>query len=192
MSAEHSQDDSLLQRIACGDRDAFAELYRRRRAGVYRFALQMSGSEALAEDVVQEVFLALLDHGRRYDPARGHVASFLLGIARNHVLRALARRRWSVEAAEEPAVQEDLESDLATAEIVAAVRAAVLALPVRFREVVVLCDLEEMDYAEAAETLRCPVGTVRSRLHWARRTLAERLQSSHRGSLGIKAARCSL
>jgi len=192
MSEEHTQDDSLLQRIASGDRDAFAELYRRQRAAVYRFALQMSGSEALADDVVQEVFLALLEHGRRYDPARGQVASFLLGIARNHVRRALARRRWSVEAAEEPVAQEDLESDLATAEKVTAVRAAVLALPVRFREVVVLCDLEEMDYTEAAETLRCPVGTVRSRLHWARRILAERLHSAHRGFLDIKPARCSL
>src|SRR5919206_3277 len=61
--------------------------------GVYRFALQMSGSESLAEDVVQEVFMVLMRDGRNFDPTRGSLAAYLYGIARNHVLRAFDRER---------------------------------------------------------------------------------------------------
>jgi RNA polymerase sigma-70 factor (ECF subfamily) len=75
------------------------------------------------------------------------------------------------------------------------VRSAVLALPVHYREVVVLCELHEMDYAQAAAALGCAVGTVRSRLHRARGLLAERLRDTSRDSLvagQIKPARCSI
>jgi RNA polymerase sigma-70 factor (ECF subfamily) len=185
MNEETASDGDLLVRMMSGDRDAFAALYRRRQAGIYRFVLQMSGSEALAEDVVQEVFLTLMRDGGMYDPARGQVASFLCGIARNHVRRRLARH-WGggEEAAPEPAAGSHPESELARNELIAAVRAAVLALPLRYREVTVLCDLEEMDYAEAAEALGCAVGTVKSRLHRARRMLAARLLPA-RGPSGV-------
>jgi len=87
MQEDSASDGELLERMVSGDREAFAALYRRRQAGVYRFALQMSGSEALAEDVVQEVFLTLVRAGATYDPACGPVTAFLYGIARNHVPR---------------------------------------------------------------------------------------------------------
>ena len=172
-----ASDYDLLQRMAAGDADALAALYHRRQAPVYRFALEMSGSEAVAEDVVQEVFLTLMRDHAAYDPQRGSVASFLYGVARNHVRRRLTRR-WAAaeESDEEPAAPGHPESELARSELIASVRSAVLALPVRYREVVVLCDLEEADYTEAAASLGCAVGTVRSRLHRARRLLAERLR----------------
>src|SRR5215813_6979132 len=82
-------DNELLRQMLAGDEDALAQLYRRRQASVYRFALQMSGSKSIAEDVTQEVFLFLMRDGHVFDPARGSVSAFLLGVARNHVLRRL-------------------------------------------------------------------------------------------------------
>ena len=82
-------DSDLLRSMLAGDEEALALLYRRRQAAVYRFALQMCGSKAIAEDVTQEVFLFLMRDGHVFDPARGTLSSFLLGVARNHVLRRL-------------------------------------------------------------------------------------------------------
>jgi RNA polymerase sigma-70 factor (ECF subfamily) len=145
---------------------------------VYRFALRMSGSEAMAEDVTQEVFLALLRDGRRYNPKRGSVAAYLLGICRNQVLRRLERDGPQVAetASGEPvsAARKALD-ELARDEGIQAIRSAVLGLPAHYREVVVLCDLEEMRYEDAAAVLGCVVGTVRSRLHSAHGPLARRL-----------------
>jgi len=194
MQEDSASDGELLERMVSGDREAFAALYRRRQAGVYRFALQMSGSEALAEDVVQEVFLTLVRAGATYDPACGPVTAFLYGIARNHVRRGIGRaRRGSADSAPEPLAADQPETDLARRETIASVRAAVLALPVRYREVVVLCELEEMDCREAAEALGCAVGTVKSRLHRARRMLAGRLLPAGATlavSRAIRPARC--
>ncbi|HEX8985589.1 MAG TPA: sigma factor, partial [Bryobacteraceae bacterium] len=80
-------DQELVQRMASGDPDAFTGLYRRHQAAVYRFALQMSGSQTVAEDVVQEVFLTLMRETAVYDAGRGALGPFLYGIARNHVRR---------------------------------------------------------------------------------------------------------
>jgi RNA polymerase sigma-70 factor (ECF subfamily) len=71
----------------------------------------------------------------------------------------------------------DTLANLTRAEAVEAVRQAVLALPTHYREVVVMCDLEEMDYAGAASALGCSVGTVRSRLHRARGLLTAKLRA---------------
>jgi len=68
-----------------------------------------------------------------------------------------------------------VERDLARDETIRALRRAILALPAGYREAVVLCDLHEMSYADAANALGCAVGTVRSRLHRARALLAERM-----------------
>ncbi len=176
-------DEELLIRIHSGDEPAFVSLYRRRQAAIFRFALHMSGSEAAAEDITQEVFLAMLRDGCGFDPSRGSLAAYLFGIARKLVLRHLERGRNDValdvasdEAAmPELAVEHDPLLELTHREGLDALRRAVLALPRRYREVVVLCDLEEMDYADAAVALGCPVGTVRSRLHRARALLLEKL-----------------
>src|SRR5512142_1698029 len=128
-------DAALLEQALTADEDAFTALYRRRQGGVYRFALQMTGSTAIAEDVTQEAFLALLLHGTRYDEARGTVASFLYGIARNLVLRRLDRRPDAeLEFVDELAGPEDLLEDLTRRESIEHVRQAVLSLPPVFRE----------------------------------------------------------
>jgi RNA polymerase sigma-70 factor (ECF subfamily) len=192
MSASQNPSDAeLLRLMLAGDEDAFTALYRRRQGGVYRFALQMSGSEALAEDVVQEVFMVLMRDGGNFDSSRGSLAAYLYGIARNHVLRAFDRERSLVrfdDDAEESGdaphanliVHQDPLGDLTRGEMVEKLRQAVLALPAHYREVVVLCELHEMSYAEAAAALDCAVGTVRSRLHRARAMLAEKVRGRER------------
>ena len=173
----HQDDNTLLQGMLAGDEESFAALYVRRQGAVYRFALHMTGSAALAEDVTQEVFLALLNSGRRYNPTRGTLASFLYGIARNFVLRKLERDRSEPQAvAEEPACEEDLLDDLTRRETIERVRRAVISLPPSYREVIVLCDLENASYEEAAAALDCPIGTVRSRLSRGRVMLAQKLE----------------
>lgn|SRR5689334_11780545 len=172
-----SSDRELLEEALGGVEDAFTALYRRRQGGVYRFALQMTGSIAVAEDVTQETFLALLMHGGRYDESRGTLAAFLIGIARNLVLRRLDRNsRIELEITEECAGSDDVLEDLTRRESIEHVRSAVLSLPPVFREAVVLCDLQDATYEEAASALACPVGTVRSRLSRARAMLARKLR----------------
>ena len=175
-------DESLLAGIARGDVDAVAELFRRRQQNVYRFALHLTGSPAIADDVTQEVFIAVMKDAGRFEAGRSTVAAWLCGIARNFVRRRLAPSR---EASLDddtlefvtPAVTPDPLGDLTTAEQVEALRQAVLTLPLAYREALVLCDLQEMSYAEAAVALACPLGTVRSRLHRARALLVAKLQS---------------
>ena len=173
----------MLRRMLGGCAESFAALYDRRQGGVYRFALRMTGSEAFAEDVTQDVFLALMREGCQFDPERGTVKSYLYGMARHRVLRRLERERAHIPVDDEegsfeelPSAADDPFADLAREELVGLVRQAVLSLPAHFREVIVLCHLQEMNYAEAAEVVACPVGTVRSRLARAREMLVGKLR----------------
>ncbi len=187
-------DDGLLRLIASGNEQAFTALYRRRQGAVYRFALHMSGSPSLAEEVTQEVFLMLLRDRSGYDPARGPLASYLYGVARNLLLRRMAEDRSHIQIGEEAdeegrtpeqlIAHSEVESDLARNQAVRSLRRAILALPAGYREAVVLCDLHEVSYAEAARVLGCAVGTVRSRLHRARALLAQRLAAKRSRSSG--------
>ncbi len=178
---EHPPDDDLMTRIADGDRDAFALLYRRFRGDVFRFALHVSGSRSVADDVTQDVFMAVIHQGAAYEAGRSSVRAWLLGIARNHVRRARARRVDS-SLEDDPSaaafsVDADPLPDLARREDLIALRRVVVQLPVKFREAIVLCDLQELSYMEAAAAIGCAVGTVRSRLHRGRALLARRLRT---------------
>jgi RNA polymerase sigma-70 factor (ECF subfamily) len=204
MKAQNNPSDSeLLQSMLAGDEGALAALYRRRQRGIYQFALQMCGSQALAEDVTQEVFMVLIREGHTFDSSRGSLSAFLMGVARNHVLRRLRRERFYVSMDEDsqndaptnqaPETSVGPLDDLSRNETIESVRRSVLALPERYREVVVLCDLQEMSYAEAAEILGCAVGTVRSRLHRGRALLIEKLRPAHEEETApatTKSARC--
>ncbi len=174
---ENPTDAELLNRMRAGDEEAFTAVYRRRHGAVYRFALHMCGSGPAAEDVTQEVFLALMREPHAYVADKGSLAAFLCGVARNFVLRRLERDRAesSLPESADFAGPDDVGAELLRSEDIARVRSAVLALPARYREVVVLCDLEELTYEDAAEALGCAVGTVRSRLHRARRLLVDKL-----------------
>jgi RNA polymerase sigma-70 factor (ECF subfamily) len=187
-SPSHSDGD-LLRLVSAGDEAAFLEFYRKHQGLVYRFALQMSGKTEIAEEVTQDVFMVVMGSARSYDSERGSVAAFLYGIARNVVLRALERERPYITVLDDvdseyarglTAEHQDLLGDLARNERVETLRKAVLALPPAYREVVVLCDLHERDYAEAASALGCAIGTVRSRLHRARALLMEKLRAGER------------
>jgi RNA polymerase sigma-70 factor (ECF subfamily) len=188
-------DDELLIRLRNGDEQAFAALYRRRQGSIYRFAQHMSGSASAAEDITQEVFLALLREECGYDHERGTLSGYLFGIARKLVLRNLERGRSDVPleaetddaAPRELAVIDDPLAGLTRHEAMEALRRAVQALPRRYREVVVLCDLEELDYADAAVALGCPIGTVRSRMHRARALLLEKLNQDRKPRLAVDA-----
>ena len=170
-------EQDLLKRLLKGDEEAFASLYRVRRVAICRFALQMTGRQDLAEDVTQETFLALALHGQRYDASRGTVMAFLYGIARNLVLKRLEKERPEDSEAlvDEFAGHGDVLGDLTRRESIDEVRRAVLSLPAAYREAVVLCELGEASYEDAAFALGCPVGTVRSRLSRARAMLAKKL-----------------
>ena len=169
-------DEDLLGAARGGDEAAFTALYRRRQGAVYRFALHMSGDAAASEDVTQEVFLALLQGGGRFDPSRGTLLSFLYGVARNLVLRRIEKKPPE-ELAEEPLADDDVLDDLTRRETIEAVRSTVLSLPTQYREAVVLCDLENASYEDAAAALDCPLGTVRSRLSRGRAMLAQKLSA---------------
>ena len=193
-------DSELLRSMLAGNEDALALLYRRRQGSIYRFALQMSGSKTIAEDVTQEVFLFLMREGHLFDPARGSVSAFLLGVARNHVLRRLRVEQNLAPLGDDP--DEDMPvlhasndlcplEDLTRAETIESVRKAVLSLPPKYREVVVLCELQDVSYVETAEILGCAIGTVRSRLHRARALLLEKLRpAAEAEETGAATVRC--
>lgn len=179
-----TSDDELVARVASGDAVAFTALFRRRQTDVYRIALLMTGSASVAEDITQDVFLAVMQDAKRFESGRGTVAAWLCGIARNHARRRLDRDWRTVPLPEGPdsiesggIVNPDPLDDLSAAEEISALRRAVLSLPVRYREVVVLCDLQDLSYDDAASALQCAVGTVRSRLHRGRALLEAKMRA---------------
>ena len=185
-------DEELIAAVAAGDRDAFGALYRRRRPDVYRFALHMTGVPAAAEDVAQDVFLIVMRDAGRFEPGRSTPAAWLCGIARNCARQRLERDRTLQPLTEDArederlAVHPDPLGDLTRADRVEMLRNAVLTLPVRYREAVVLCDLQELSYAEAADALGCAIGTVRSRLHRGRAMLAMKLSDRRQPNFSIR------
>jgi RNA polymerase sigma-70 factor (ECF subfamily) len=189
------QDEQLLRMMQAGDEDAFTTLYRRRQGSIYRFVLAISGSAPLAEDVTQEVFLALIRDNRGYDPSRGSLAAYLLGMARHHALRFLKHDRTyvSIEDGSKdsgdlvPLLPQDPHYAMSRRETIHSVQQAILSLPGHYREAVVLCDLNEVSYEDAASVLGCSVGTVRSRLHRGRALLIQKLTSGGKVETGNKA-----
>jgi RNA polymerase sigma-70 factor (ECF subfamily) len=169
----------LLARARAGDEQAFAELFALHQRPIYRYAVHMCGADT-ADDIVQDTFMALLTHQQTFDAARGPLGAYLFGIARHVVLKRLGSR-YSAATDDLETIGTHAAPDLSALELlsrqetVAAVRAAIAELPPAYREAIVLCDLQEMDYQAAAMVLECPLGTVRSRLHRARALLATRL-----------------
>jgi len=180
-------DERLIASVAAGDADALGVLFRRSQQHVYRFALHLTGSPAIADDVTQDVFVTVIRDARRFEAGRASVVAWLCGIARNFVRRRLGPTREVASIDDEtfdgpmPVVTADPLSDLTSGEELESLRRAVLSLPLKYREVIVLCDLQEMSYQDAASTVECAVGTVRSRLHRARALLTAKMQAEHKG-----------
>jgi RNA polymerase sigma-70 factor (ECF subfamily) len=163
----------LIRRFRNGDKEAFTALYRQHHPSVFRFALHMTGDRPKAEETVQDVFVWLIHNPGKFDPDRGELGAFLLGVARRLLMKRYeAEKRFVAfdasfdRAAPEPSDATDTEE----------LKRAILALPPRYREIVVLCDLEEKSYEETAALLDCALGTVRSRLHRARALLERKLR----------------
>ena len=177
-----ASDAALAARVACGDAAALTPLYQRHRGAVYRFALLWSGAPAMAADVTQDVFVHLLGHADDYDPGRGPLLPWLLGIARNFVhKRAGVDARYVLEdedaeigEATDPMHAEAIDSQRALDRL----RCAIAALPPHYRDVLVLVELAERSYAEAAAICGCELNTVRSRLFRARALVAQALRAS--------------
>jgi RNA polymerase sigma-70 factor, ECF subfamily len=178
--AEHA----LLARMKQGEEQAFVQLYRRHRDAVYRFALLYCGSAAAAADVTQDTFLHFIANARQFDPGRGTVGAWLCGIARNMARKYFGLREDATDPAElhddraprDGHVEHDTPLErMLRAESAEAVRRAVAAIAPHYRDVLILCELSELSYAEAAQVCGIDIGTVRSRLSRARAQLAQRL-----------------
>jgi RNA polymerase sigma-70 factor (ECF subfamily) len=193
MPADDRSDADLVRRAAAGERDAFAAIYERYRTVVYRFARLMSGSPATAEDVTQEVFVTLIRTLPRYEPHRAGLLTYLYGVARNVTRNRLRRDRRFValETAveEKPSGADDPCAAASHSQQLSQLRSSVLALPSRYREVVILYDIHGLSYAETAQVLHVPVGTVRSRLNRGRQIIAVRLREAESPGHACVAAR---
>lgn len=174
-------DGELVQRAASGDAVAFTEIFHRYRPVVNRFARVMTGCAVAAEDVSQDVFVAVFRGLGRYDPARATFTTYLYGIARN-----LSRERTRKEARFSPlealgpdsthvGYVADPAAALEECQLASHVRRALERLPPRGREIVVLCDLHGLSYADAGAVAGISTAAVRSRLHRARQLLRRRL-----------------
>lgn len=190
-------DGPLVDAARRGDEEAFARLYAAHQPPIYRYALHMCGA-ATADDIVQDTFMALLRPTNQFDPVRGSVRAYLYGIARHHMLKSLAISRVESPLDEDgaegnafPVHAATAFDDLCRTETVETVRAAIQSLPLAYREVVVLCELQELDYVAAAAIIERPVGTVRSRLHRARALLMSKLGSAQpaHGNAALKGPR---
>jgi RNA polymerase sigma-70 factor, ECF subfamily len=185
MPPEDPQHDlALLARMRRGDEGAFVELYRRHRDAVYRLALLYCGSAAQAADATQETFLHLITRSEQYDAARGAIGSWLCGVARNFARKAAGSREQAVDPAQleddTATLPEHIDHDTPLEQILRdetadQVRRSLHSIAPHYRDVLILCELSEMSYAEAAQVCGIDIGTVRSRLSRARTQLARLL-----------------
>jgi RNA polymerase sigma-70 factor (ECF subfamily) len=151
----------------------FRSAFQEHKDAIYRFAWRMTNSSGAAEDIVQEVFLALLRHPERFDAGRGPLRPFLLGAARNQALkRWREENRWGA-LEDEQFVAEPV--DVTRGETARIVGEAVRSLPPLQREVLVLAEYEGLSLEEIAATVEAEVGTVKGRLHRARENLRRML-----------------
>jgi RNA polymerase sigma-70 factor (ECF subfamily) len=177
-------DEGLFDRARRGDEAAFSRLFAGHQRSIYRYGAYMCGPDA-ADDIVQDTFLAVLRQRDRHDAPSTSVAGYLFGIARHIVMKRLGARGAAMSVDLDDATVASLTDPdeptaldaLTRAETIDSVREAIRALPAERREAIVLCELQEMNYTDAAELVQCPVGTIRSRLHRAKAQLSGMLKS---------------
>jgi RNA polymerase sigma-70 factor (ECF subfamily) len=164
-------DEEVMQLIQGGDPRAFELLYERHGGPAYSLAYRMVGNRASAEDVTQEAFLSIWRSRLRYDPARGSVRTWVLGIVHNRGIDALRRsivhdrRRETMEGVEERReAPERTEVEAARREEAASVRSALDALPDAQRRTIELAYFAGFSHSQIAELLGEPIGTVKGRM----------------------------
>jgi RNA polymerase sigma-70 factor, ECF subfamily len=176
-------DVDLLRRMRAGDQAALSALYARHQAPLYRFAILRSGSTDTAADIVQDVFIALIEDRLQFDPMRGALMSFLFGVARNLILkREHAARRFlplpfTSDDGEDGGEFDAVDTQLLPLEKILAddraeaVRAALAKIAPHYRDVLILYEMQDLTYVEIAHICNIDIGTVRSRLSRARARL---------------------
>ncbi len=172
---KNAEDDTrLLQKALAGDENSFARLYTRHGASLFRFAWRLTRSVQIAEDVVQECWLVVLER-RGFRRERGSVRGYLFGIARNLAFRRLRIGMREQEPALEPETGSGPFEALLTLEKSEAVAQAIAILPLLQREALILFEYEELSLDEIAHATAADVGTIKARLHRARATLRRTL-----------------
>jgi len=178
---KNCDDTERMARLAAGDTGALRELYEKHGRALLRFSSAMCRSRQAAEDLVHDTFVALLRGPHLFDPAQGTAFNYLCGVLRHRISRHFRQqKRWVTLVDDDSAAAAHDASpadEIARSEVSAVFRRAMLELPLQHREIIALCDLEELPYHAVAAILQCPIGTVRSRLHRARALLTIRLAS---------------
>jgi RNA polymerase sigma-70 factor (ECF subfamily) len=186
MKTTNGDDAEYVAQLVAGDGEALRPLYERHGRALLRFSAAMCRSRQAAEDLVHDTFVELMREPANFDPSQGTVFAYLCGVLRHRISHHYRQqRRWVALDEETPGQVHDAYAqdgtgpadEIARSELTAAFRQAMLELPLPHREVIALCDLEELPYTAVASILDCPVGTVRSRLHRARALLTIRLVS---------------
>ena len=165
-------DAELLRQVAAGDEVAFAELYDLYAPSVYNYLLRLVNESAVAEEILQEVFLAMWQGAHRFRE-EAKVKTWLLRIAHHQAVSWLRRTRATAWTNEEPATDDHdpIEEHLARSWQIDQVRAALARLTPNHRAVIELTFVQGLSYAEIAEVMNCPIGTVKSRMSYALRRL---------------------
>lgn len=171
-------DEALVKRFQAGDEEAFDELVERHRRRVYALMCRLVGP-AEAEDLAQETFLAAYRSLARFR-FEATFSTWLYRVAVHTSSHHVRRRRLETTELDEgePDLRRegDPQQSALRRELCDRVRSAIDALPHKLRVVIVLRDLHGLSYEEIAEVVRCPIGTVRSRLHYATQRLAVELR----------------
>jgi len=180
-SIDDTSDESLVARVAGGDRRAIEQLFARHQQRVYRFVLRLVGNSATAEDVVSEVFFDLWRHAASFE-GRARLSTWLLAIARN---KALSAMRGRPDHPLDDAMAQAIPDPASTAEetLEASQRGAVLRqcleqLSPAHREIIDLVYYHERSVDEVATIIGVPAATVKTRMFYARKRLAELLRAA--------------
>jgi RNA polymerase sigma-70 factor, ECF subfamily len=180
-AGENSSDEMLIARIAGGDRLAMQTLFARHRTPVYRWLLRLVGNETVAEDLLSDVFLDVWRQAGRFQ-ARSAVSTWLLAIAR---FKALSARRVRKDAELDETIEATVADSADNPEIALQkksrdhfVRTALTTLSPEHREIIDLVYYHDKSVDECAQILGVPSGTVKTRMFYARKKLAEMVQAA--------------
>ena len=167
---------NLIEAAKQGDREAFNQIVLSHYQGVVNVVYRMSGRMSLAEDIAQETFIKVWQKLHTYKPT-GSFRSWVYRIATNAALDAIRKERDTTEIDDLPLASKEpgVEQSMVTQEQAEMVREAVLSLPAASRSVLILREYEGLSYQEISDTLDIPLGTVMSRLNYARSALKKTL-----------------
>jgi RNA polymerase sigma-70 factor (ECF subfamily) len=178
-------DEELMVRLSRGDADAFDLIYERHADAAFSLAYRISGSRAAAEEVAQDAFLALWRNGARYEPSRGSLRNWILGIVHNRAIDALrravrheSRRAGDEGLAERLVAPERTEVEVGRRQDATAIRGLLADLPSDQRRVIELAYFAGFTHTQIADMLTIPVGTVKGRMRLGLEKLRSRMEIS--------------